>query len=163
MLGAATMRSVGARAGGLVRATVTDPRDAAHTAKFRVVSHASLPASFGTGGLGSGAAMTLSALTDLQCPPGAGQHACQSDVRQGNIYTVLARAAPGAAAAAALARHVGKYPQFTASAQEPAELLWRVFAANFGVVPVLATANVLAFLPALLAARSRPAQLIRAE
>ena len=57
-------------------------------------------------------------------------------------------------------------------------VLWRVFAANFGVVPltvvdalqlaalavgVLAAANVLAFLPALLAARSRPAQLIRAE
>jgi ABC-type antimicrobial peptide transport system permease subunit len=57
-------------------------------------------------------------------------------------------------------------------------VLRRVFAANFGVVPltvvdvmqvaalafgVLAAANVLAFLPALLAARSRPAQLIGAE
>ena len=55
---------------------------------------------------------------------------------------------------------------------------WRVFATNFGVVPlttvnvlliaalavgVLAAANVLAFFPALLAARSRPAQLLRAE
>jgi hypothetical protein len=53
-----------------------------------------------------------------------------------------------------------------------------VFATNFGVVPltvvnvlliaalafgVLAAANVLAFFPALLAARSRPAQLLRAE
>ena len=57
-------------------------------------------------------------------------------------------------------------------------VLWRVFATNFGVVPltvvealpvaalafgVLAAANVLAFFPALLAARSRPAQLLRAE
>jgi ABC-type antimicrobial peptide transport system permease subunit len=57
-------------------------------------------------------------------------------------------------------------------------VLWRVFATNFGVVPltvvealpvavlafgVLAAANVLAFLPALLAARSRPAELLRTE
>ena len=57
-------------------------------------------------------------------------------------------------------------------------VLWRVFATNFGVVPltvvevlpvaalalgVLLAANVLAFVPALMAARSRPAQLLRAE
>jgi hypothetical protein len=56
--------------------------------------------------------------------------------------------------------------------------LWRVFATNFGVVPVpvvqplllaalmtgvLATANVLAAAPAVLAARSHPGQLLRAE
>jgi ABC-type antimicrobial peptide transport system permease subunit len=58
------------------------------------------------------------------------------------------------------------------------KVLWRVFATNFGVVPltvvealtvaaiafgVLAADNVLAFLPALLAARAHPAQLLRAE
>jgi ABC-type lipoprotein release transport system permease subunit len=57
-------------------------------------------------------------------------------------------------------------------------VLWRVFATNFGVVPVvvvepvliaalaagvLAVANVLAAVPALLAARSHPARLLRAE
>ena len=57
-------------------------------------------------------------------------------------------------------------------------VLWRVFATNFGVVPVpvvplltltalgagvLAAANVLAAVPALTAARSRPGQLLRAE
>jgi FtsX-like permease family len=57
-------------------------------------------------------------------------------------------------------------------------VLWLVFATNFGVVPVavvepvlitalaagvLAVANLLAAVPALLAARSRPAQLLRAE
>ena len=57
-------------------------------------------------------------------------------------------------------------------------VLWRVFATNFGVVPVavvepvliavlavgvLTVANLLAALPALVAARSRPAQLLRAE
>jgi ABC-type antimicrobial peptide transport system permease subunit len=57
-------------------------------------------------------------------------------------------------------------------------VLWRVFATNFGVVPVavvepvliialvagvLAVANLLAAAPALLAARSDPARLLRAE
>ena len=57
-------------------------------------------------------------------------------------------------------------------------VLWRVFATNFGVVPVpvvpvtavaavaagvLAAANVLAAVPAVAAARSRPGQLLRAE
>ena len=260
MLGAATMRSVGARPGGLVQVTVTDPQGARHKAQFRVVGRASFPPGFGTGGLGTGAAMTSSALTDTQCPPGAGRHTCQRKVQRGAIYHVLARAAPGPAAAAALARHVSRYRQFTGATQEPVELvnfgesvnfpllfggmlalfaaatmvhlllvsvsrrraeagllkvlgfvryqvaavvswqatavalvgiaagvplgiaagnvLWRVFATNFGVVPltvvealpvaalafgVLAAANVLAFFPALLAARSRPAQLLRAE
>ena len=57
-------------------------------------------------------------------------------------------------------------------------VLWRIFATNFGVVPVavvepvliaalaagvLAAANLLAAVPALLAARSHPARLLRAE
>jgi ABC-type lipoprotein release transport system permease subunit len=260
MLGAATMRSTGAQPGGLVRVIVTDPHGAPHQAQFRVVGRASFPPGFSTGGLGTGAAITSSALTDAQCPPGTGRRACQRNVQRGAINYVLARAAPGPAAAAALARHVSKYSQFTGADQEPVELvnfgesvnfpllfggmlalfgaatmvqlllasvsrrraeagllkvlgfvryqvaavvswqatavalvgivagvplgivagkvLWRVFATNFGVVPltvvealpvaalaigVLAAANVLAFFPALLAARSRPAQLLRAE
>jgi hypothetical protein len=58
------------------------------------------------------------------------------------------------------------------------KVLWRMFATNFGVVPVpvvqplllaalvtgvLAAANMLAVVPALLAARSHPGQLLRAE
>jgi hypothetical protein len=58
------------------------------------------------------------------------------------------------------------------------KVAWRLFATNFGVVPVevvhavplvllaaaaLAVANLLAVLPALHAARSRPADLLRAE
>ena len=71
MLGAATMRSVGARPGGLVRVTVADPvTGAARRYPFRVTGRASFPADFGTGGLGTGAALTLSGLMHAQCPPG---------------------------------------------------------------------------------------------
>ena len=93
--------------------TVTDPHGAPHQAQFRVVGRASFPPGFGTGGLGTGAAITSAALIDAQCPPSTGRQACQRNVQQGAIYYVLAHAAPGPAAAAALARHVSKYRQFT--------------------------------------------------
>jgi hypothetical protein len=261
MLGAATMRAIGARPGETVRVTVPNPvTGAAHTARFRVVGRGSFLPSFGTGGLGNGAAMTVSALTAAQCPPGGGRSACRDHARRGVMYSVLARSAPGPAGAAALARYTSRYRSYVAIPQEPVELVnfgqsvsfplllgvalslfgaatmvhlllvsvnrrrteagllkvlgfvrhqvaavvgwqatavalvgiaagvplgiaagkiaWRLFATNFGVVPVsvvpaallavlacgvLVAANVLAAVPAWLAARSRPAQLLRAE
>jgi hypothetical protein len=261
MLGAATMRAIGARPGGTVRVTIPDPvTGAAHTARFGVVGRASFLSSFGTGGLGNGAAMTVSALTAVQCPPGGGRATCRDHARRGIMYSVLARSAPGPAGAAALARYTSRYRSYVATPLEPVELVnfgqsvsfpllfgvalslfgaatmmhlllvsvnrrrteagllkvlgflrrqvaavvswqatvvalvgiaagvplgiavgriaWRLFATNFGVVPVpvvpavplaalacgvLVAANALAVLPAWLAARSRPAQLLRAE
>ena len=261
MLGAATMRSVGARPGGLVRVTVADPvTGAARRYPFRVTGRASFPADFGTGGLGTGAALTLSGLMHAQCPPAAGQAGCADHAARDAIYEVLVRSAPGRYGAAALARYTHRYRSFVISPERPAELLsfgqsvdfpllfgmllalfgaatmvhlllvsvarrrseagllkvlgfvrrqvaavvgwqattvavvgivigvplgiaagkvaWRAFATGFGVVPVsvvqpavlavlvvsvLVAANVLAVAPALIAARSRPAQLLRAE
>jgi hypothetical protein len=258
MLGAATMRTVGARLGGFVRVTVTDPAGRPRTARFRVIGRASLNA--GAGGTGNGSAMTISALVGAQCGPGSGQPACQRAARHGIDIEVLVRAAPGPAGDAALARHIRKYRSLAYRPGKPTALvnfgesvsfpllfgvalslfgaatmmhlllvsvarrrqetgllkvlgfvrrqvgaavcwqassvalvgiavgapigiaagkvLWRVFATNFGVVPVevvrpvllvvlvtgvLVAANVLAAVPALLAARSRPGQLLRAE
>jgi ABC-type lipoprotein release transport system permease subunit len=258
MLGVATMRGIGAQLGKTVRVTVTDPAGAPHVASFRVIGRASLNA--GTGGLGNGAVMTTSAFVKAQCPPGAGQAACQRSVRHDMPTVVLVRAAPGPAGQAALARHIRAYPDLSTRPAKPTVLinfgqsvnfpllfgvalslfgaatmlhlllvsvgrrrretgllkslgfvrrqvgaavcwqattvalvgivvgapigiaagrvLWRVFATNFGVVPVpvvpllllavlaaavLAAANVLAAGPALLAARSNPGQLLRAE
>jgi hypothetical protein len=258
MLGASTMRDTGARLGDFVRVTVTDPAGRRHLASFRVVGRAALNA--GTGGLGNGAALTISGLLGVQCPPGRGQIACRRAARHGMASIVMVRAAAGPAGKAALARHIRKYPTLTYRPGEPMSLvnfgesvnfpllfglalslfgaatmvhlllvsvarrrnetgllkvlgfvrrqvaaavcwqatavalvgivvgvpvgiaagkvLWRVFATNFGVVPVpvvqplllaalvtavLAAANVLAAVPALLAARSHPGQLLRAE
>ncbi len=96
-LGAATMRATGARPGGLVRVAVTDAAGTPHRASFRVVGRASFPISSGTGGLGSGATMTVGALIDAQCPPGHGQPACQRAARRGIVWDVLVRSAPGPA------------------------------------------------------------------
>jgi hypothetical protein len=46
VLGAATMRTIGARPGGLVRVTVTDPAGVPHSAQFRVIGRASFPPRF---------------------------------------------------------------------------------------------------------------------
>jgi FtsX-like permease family len=260
MLGAATMHSVGARPGGTVQVKVTDASGTAHHAAFRVVGRASFPSSFGTGGLGSGAAMTVSALIHAQCPAGNGRRGCESAARQDIVWSVLVRSVPGPAGAAALARQIHHFSAYAVEPSKPTELInfgeavnfpllfgimlslfgaatmvhlllvsvarrrretgllkvlgfvrhqvaavvcwqattiavigvvagvplglalgqfvWRAFATNFGVVPVavvpplliaalaaavLAAANALAVGPALLATRSRPATLLRAE
>jgi ABC-type lipoprotein release transport system permease subunit len=259
MLGATTLRSLGARAGDTVQVTVNDPvTGAARTTPFRITGRASFAPSFATGGFGSGAALTVSALLHAQCPDDG--PACLRKARPGLIYSVLVHAAPGPSGAAALARYNSLYGAYLADPDQPTELInfgesvsfpllfgvalslfgaatlvhlllvsvhrrrseagllkvlgfvrrqlaavviwqatavilagvavgvplgiatgkvaWRLFATNFGVVPVavvqavplvllaavvLAAANLLAVLPALLAARSRPAALLRAE
>ena len=258
MLGVATAREAGAGLGRTVRVTVSDPAGVAHQARFRVTGRASLNA--GTGGLGSGAVMTIRSFVSAQCPPGPRQSACQRAVRGGIQYVVLVSSAPGPAGRAALARHIHQYRSLVSQPARPASLInfgeavnfpllfglalslfgaatmvhlllvsvarrrqetgllkslgfvrrqaaaavcwqatavalagiavgtpvgiaagrviWRAFATNFGVVPVpvvqpllvaalaagvLAAANVLAVAPAAMAARSRPAQLLRVE
>src|SRR6266700_2064687 len=118
VLGASTMRSVGAITGGVVAVTVPDPlTGAARTEKFRVTGRATLPGSLGTGGLGTGAAVTLAGLARAQCPAGPGRSDCAAKGAQGAFYALLVRSAPGPAGAAALARYTsksGKYRQFVA-------------------------------------------------
>ena len=259
MLGATTLRSLGAGAGHQVRVTANDPvTGAARTTRFVVTGRASFAPSFGTGGFGNGAVLTVNGLLHAQCPDGGS--ACLRKAQQGLIYSVLVHAVPGPSGAAALARYTSQYGSNLAAPDQPTELInfgesvsfpllfgvalslfgaatlvhlllvsvrrrrseagllkvlgfvrrqlaavviwqatavilvgvaagvplgiaagkvaWRLFATNFGVVPVevvqavplvllaaaaLAAANLLAVLPALLAGRARPADLLRAE
>jgi hypothetical protein len=124
MLGVSTMRDAGARVGAAVAVTVSDPSGAAHQARYRVTGRASLNAA--TGGLGSGAVLTIRSFVSAQCPPGPRQPSCQRAVRAGIPYVVLVSAAPGPAGRAALARHVRQYPDLTYRPAEPATLV------NFG-------------------------------
>ena len=126
-LGPATMRQARAHVGSLVQVTVTTPAGGTRTASFRVVGQASFPSDFGTGGLGTGAALTLSAYLGAQCPAGPGRPACLSQAGQGLEYALLAHAVPGAAGQAALARHVRRYPGLASRPTVPTALV------NFGV------------------------------
>lgn len=260
MLGAATMRATGAGPGGVVKVMVTGPNGTRRLERFRVTGRAAFPPSFGTGGIGTGAVMTIGALIDAQCPAGPGRPACERGARRGIVYAVLTRSVAGPAGHAALARHIRQYHADVSVPVKPIELVnfgesvnfpllfgvmlslfgaatlvhlllvsvtrrrketgllkvigfvrnqiaaavcwqattvalvglvvgvplgvvagrlvWRTFATTFGVVPVpvvqpwplaalavavLAAANLLAVGPALLATRSRPGELLRAE
>ena len=124
-LGASTLRTVGARIGALVRVTATAPDGGVHAARFRVVGLLPLPTDFGTGGIGTGAAMTTAAYTSLVCPPAPGQAQCRATIaRSGEL--VLVRAAPGPAGAAALARHIARHQDNVDPPTVPAALV------NFG-------------------------------
>ncbi|MGH3272103.1 MAG: ABC transporter permease, partial [Trebonia sp.] len=112
-LGAGTMRAAGARIGGSVQVTVTDPDGAPRTRRFLVVGMLPLPVDFGTGALGDGAAMTTAAYVAAQCPPAgdpAGQQRCRQAATAGPAEGVLVHAVPGPAGAAALADLTRRYP-----------------------------------------------------
>jgi ABC-type lipoprotein release transport system permease subunit len=124
-LGASTMRTVGARIGSLVRVTATGPGGAPHTGRFRVVGLIPLPTDFGTGGIGTGAALTTEGYAGLLCPPSPGQVRCRDAVTH-SAQVVLVRAAPGPAGSAALARHVARNQDNASKPTVPAALV------NFG-------------------------------
>ena len=127
-LGAATLRGLGAAAGGTVRVTANDPvTGTAHTTRYRVSGRASFAPIFGTGGFGNGAALTVPGLLRAQCPAGTpGQAACQRQAQRGLPYAVLVHAVPGPSGAAALAAYTRQYHQLMSIPDRPAELV------NFG-------------------------------
>jgi hypothetical protein len=125
MLGAGTLRGLGARTGDRVLITVNDPlTGAAHTTRLLVSGRASFAPVFGTGGLGTGAVLTVNGLLHAQCPDDG--LACRQKAQQGLIYSVLVHAVPGPSGAAALARYASQYGGFVGQQNQPVELI------NFG-------------------------------
>ncbi len=68
-----------------------------------------MPGDVGSGGLGTGAAMSLPALLDAACPPGPSRTSCEKNVNQNIVHAVLAGTVPGPTGAAAAARYVATY------------------------------------------------------
>ena len=106
VLGAKTMRDVGARVGSTVRVALSGSSSGGQTTKvrtFRVVGTTVLPPDFNTQGLGTGAVFTLEGLLGRTCPSGARGRSCldESLLAQGGVFIV--RSAPGPGGAAALA------------------------------------------------------------
>jgi ABC-type lipoprotein release transport system permease subunit len=161
-LGAATMRASGARIGGSVRVTVTDPDGAPRTRRFLVVGMLPLPVDFGTGALGDGAAMTTAAYVAAQCPPAgdpASQRRCRQAATAGPPEGVLVHAVPGPAGAAALADLTRRYPGNVGTPDVPTALVSFGESANFplllGIVVALCGAATLAHLLVASAYRRR--------
>jgi len=105
--------------------TATDANGAVHAGRFRVVGLIPLPTDFGTGGIGTGAALTTAGYISLVCPPSPRQAQCRATVEHAG-QLVLVRAAPGPAGAAALARHIARHRDNASPPTVPAALV------NFG-------------------------------
>jgi hypothetical protein len=130
-LGASTMRRIGARIGSLVQVTVTSPAGAPHARRFRVVGLLAFPGDFGTGGLGTGAALTTAGYIAAQCPPSPGQAECRRAAGARPADAILVRAAPGPAGSAALARHIRRHHDNASRPTVPAALVNFGESANF--------------------------------
>ena len=158
-LGASTMRRTGAQIGSLVRVTVTSPDGAPRARRFRVVGLLAFPGDFGTGGLGTGGALTTAGYIGAQCPPSPGQARCRHDAEARPPDAILVRAAPGPAGSTALARHIRQHHDNASRPVVPAALLNFGGSANFplllGAVVALCGLATLAHLLVVSVARRR--------
>jgi hypothetical protein len=161
-LGIATLRSAGTHIGSTVQVTVADPYGKPRTATLRVVGTLPLPSDFGTGGLGTGAALTAVAYQAAQCPTSlaaAPLHKCQTAAKGRPVDLILVHAVPGPAGAAALARQASLNPGNTQKPSVPTALASFGESANFpllvAIVVAVAGVAALAHLMAVSVGRRR--------
>jgi hypothetical protein len=134
-LGVTTMHQVGAHIGSSVRVSVPTPAGGTNTTAFRVVSTVSMPGDVGSGGLGTGAAMTLPALFDAACPPAPSRASCEKTVNQSIVHAVLVSTVPGATGRAAAAHYVAAYSADSATGPStPTSLVNFGEAVNFPLI-----------------------------
>ncbi len=156
-LGAATLRQLGARIGSRVPVTI-----GRRTLPFTVVGTAVFPEFGSTGGLGTGAVMTLAGYRAAACPAGVRTPGCPV-VPEG----ILVRLAPGPGHAAALSQMQRTYAASFAAPVKPASLV------NFGqvvslplllglAVAVFGAATLLHFLLVTVARRRRQVGTLKA-
>ena len=156
-LGAATLRQLGARIGSRIPVTI-----GRRTLPFTVVGTAVFPEFGSTGGLGTGAVMTLAGYRAAACPAGVRTPGCPV-VPDG----ILVRLAPGPGHAAALSQMQRTYAASFAAPVKPASLV------NFGqvvslplllglAVAVFGAATLLHFLLVTVARRRRQVGTLKA-
>lgn len=166
-LGASTMRHASAHIGSAVQVGVTSPDGTARSARFRVVGLVSFPSDFGTGGLGTGAALTTAGYTAAQCPPSTAQPRCRRAAASRPPDEVLVHGVPGPAGSAALARHIRQYPGDASRPTVPTALVSFGESANFplllgGVVTLCAAATLAHLLAVSVWRRRRDSGLLKA-
>jgi hypothetical protein len=166
-LGASTMRQARAHIGSVVQVGVTSPGGAARSSPFRVVGLVSFPSDFGTGGLGTGAALTTAGYTAAQCPPSPTQPKCRRAAAAHPPDLVLVHAVPGSAGSAALARHIRQYPGEASRPTVPTALVNFGESANFplllgGVVTLCGAATLAHLLAVSVWRRRRDSGLLKA-
>jgi len=166
-LGASTMRQARAHIGSVVQVGVTSPDGAARSTRFRVVGLVSFPSDFGTGGLGTGAALTTAGYIAARCPPSPAQPKCRRAAAAHPPDLVLVHAVPGPAGSAALARHIRPYRGEASRPTVPTALVNFGESANFplllgGVVTLCGAATLAHLLAVSVWRRRRDSGLLKA-
>ncbi len=137
VLGAKTMRQVGARVGSTVRIALSESSSAGGTTRvrsFRVVGTTVLPPDFSGASLGTGAVFTLDGLLGPVCPGGARNHACVSALLDADSGAFLVRTTPGPQGSAALAALSRDYPSQVSFPRPPTDLVNFGEAVNFPLI-----------------------------
>jgi len=133
VLGAKTLHESGAHIGSTVRVEVTDGAGRSRTGTFRVVGTAVLPPDFNNQGLGTGAIVSMSALTGDACGGGTDVRCVVSEVvaRNGSF---LVRVAPGMQGEDTLTALGREYPSSVNLPQPPVDLVNFGEAVNFPLI-----------------------------
>jgi hypothetical protein len=129
VLGAKTMREVGAHLGSTVQVSVGGSRPRA----FRVVGTAVLPPDFNARGLGTGALFTLGGVSGSPCHHDA-DHSCAASFVVAQSGAFLVRAAPTAQGRSALHELSQAYPTQVSFPTPPIELVNFGEAINFPLI-----------------------------
>lgn len=132
-----------------------------------MVGLVSFPGDFGTGGLGSGVALTTAGYAAAQCPVVPGQPECLHDARGRADDVILVHAMPGAAGSAALSRHIRQHRGNVSHPTEPASLVNFGESANFplllgGAVAICGAATLAHLLVVSVARRRTESGLLKA-
>ncbi len=137
VLGAKTMRQVGARVGSTVRVAVSGSSlagGATTIRSFRVVGTTVLPPDFTGAALGTGALFALDGLMGPVCPRGAPNDACLSALLVADSGGLLVRTTPGPQGTAALAALSRDYPSQVNFPRPPTDLVNFGEAVNFPLI-----------------------------
>ena len=135
VLGAKTMRPVGARVGSMVRVASSSSAGGATTRRnYRVVGTAVLPPDFTGAALGTGAVFSLDGLLGPVCPSGARHSACISALLVADSGGFLIRTTPGPQGAAAQAALSRDYSSEVNLPRPPTDLVNFGEAVNFPLI-----------------------------
>ena len=133
VLGAKTMRETGAHVGSTVRVGIAERSGPSRVRLFRVVGTAVFPPDFNDQGLGTGAVVSMAALTGATCRGGADVRCVVSEtVSHGGSF--LVRVAPGAPGRAALATLSTEYSSLVNLPRPPVDLVNFGEAVNFPLI-----------------------------
>jgi FtsX-like permease family len=135
-LGATTMHQAGAHIGSIVPVVVQNPNGGSRTVRMRVVATVAFPTGIAASqaGLGTGAAMSMSAFLDAACAPGAGRGACTNSLLKSTSFAVFISTVGGTKGRAVIAHLNNAFQGYTQGPYPPTGLVNFGEAVNFPLI-----------------------------